>query len=73
MSTNSIEDNLITRFILGFAVILAMTVGGGAVGGALSALQVPYGAWVGVAFGALVVFAGFVGLYRRYDATGTTE
>lgn len=68
MATNPIEENFITRFILGFAVIMAMMIGGGAGGYGLRTLDFPYGGVVGVTIGALVVFIGFVGLYRRYDA-----
>ena len=66
---NPVENNFVTRFILGFAVIFAMMIGGGAVGWAFSSIGIPYGDWLGVAIGAVVVFAVFAVLYRRYDAS----
>ena len=68
MGQNPIENNLVTRFLLGFAVVVAMILGGELVGGALLRLDVPYGDWIGVAIGAAVVFLVFTALYRRYDA-----
>lgn len=68
MATNPVEENFITRFILGIGVIVAMMMGGSAGGYVLRTLDLPYGGVVGVTLGALFVFIGFVGLYRRYDA-----
>jgi hypothetical protein len=68
MSTNPVDANFVTRFLLGFAVIAAMTVGGRAVGSAFVSVGIPYGEWLGVAVGAMLVFAVFAVLYRRYDA-----
>jgi hypothetical protein len=68
MATNPVEENFITRFILGIGVIVAMMVGGGAGGHVLRNLDLPYGGAVGVTLGALFVFIVFIGLYRRYDA-----
>jgi hypothetical protein len=73
MSTNPVEANVVTRFILGFAVIAAMMLGGGAGGAALGRLDLPYGGVVGTALGAILVFIGFIVLYRRYDAGFTGE
>lgn len=70
---NPVEDNFVTRFILGFAVIFAMMIGGGAVAEAFSSIGIPFGDWVGVVIGAVVVFAAFVVLYRRYDAAFSPE
>lgn len=67
MSTNPVEANVVTRYILGFAVITAMMFGGGVGGSLLNDTSAPYGGVVGTALGALVVFLGFVVLYRRYD------
>lgn len=69
MSLNPVEENFVTRFILGFAVIVAMFAGGGAVGSTLQSSEVPYGGVLGTALGAIVVFLVFVVLYRRYDAS----
>jgi hypothetical protein len=71
MSLNPVEENVVTRFILGFAVIMAMFAGGGAVGSTLQDSGVPYGGVLGTALGAIVVFLAFVVLYRRYDASFT--
>lgn len=69
MVNNPVENNFITRLILGFAVIVAMMIGGGAVGGLLMNAGIPYGDWIGVAVGAIVVLGVFVVLYQRYDAS----
>jgi hypothetical protein len=68
MDTNPVEENPVTRFVLGFAVAVAMMLGGGAVGGAFRYTEIPYGGTIGVAIGAILVFVGFVLLYGRYDA-----
>lgn len=73
MTTNPVEENVVTRFILGLAVIFAMMLGGGAVGSALGATPFPYGGVLGVGTGAVLVFVGFAVLYRRYDASVQTE
>ncbi|WP_254544021.1 hypothetical protein [Halomarina pelagica] len=73
MGNNPVEDNFVTRFLLGLAVIFAMMIGGGAIGGAFLSLGVPYGDWLGVAVGSVLVFVAFVVLYRRYDASYDTE
>lgn len=67
--TNPVEANVVTRFILGLGVILAMMVGGGATGQVVGETGIPYGEGAGVAVGALVVFLAFVVVYRRYDAS----
>jgi hypothetical protein len=73
MGQNPIENNLVTRFLLGFAVVVAMILGGELVGVALLRLDVPYGDWIGVAIGAVAVFVAFTVLYRRYDAAYDAE
>jgi hypothetical protein len=71
--TNPVEENVVTRLLLGFAVIFAMMLGGGAVGSALDTTPLPYGGVLGVGTGALLVFVGFAVLYRRYDASVRAE
>lgn len=73
MATNPVERNFVTRYILGFAVIVAMMIGGGAVGSLLGSTSIPYGDFVGVASGAVIVFVGFVIVYRQYDRSYTEE
>lgn len=73
MGTNPVEENFVTRYILGFAVIVAMMLGGGAVGGAFQAVEIPYGGGIGVALGAILVLVGFIVLYGRYDAAYDDE
>lgn len=68
MVTNPVEENVVTRFLLGFAVIVAMMMGAGAGGYVLRTLDFPYAEVMGVVIGAMFVFIGFVVLYRRYDA-----
>lgn len=50
-----------------------MRLGGGAVGRILTAVSVPYGEWLGVALGGVLVFVGFSVPYRRSAATFDTE
>lgn len=69
MATNPVERNPVTRYLLGFAVIAGLFLGGGAGGWALSSLSVPYGAWIGTALGAVLAFALFSVAYTRYDAS----
>lgn len=66
---NPVEANFVSRFLLGLAVISAMFVGGGAAGRVFQSTGIQYGGVVGVATGAMLVFAGFTLLYRRYDAS----
>jgi len=67
MATNPVEENFVTRYILGLGVILAMMIGGRAVGSVVGSTELPYGGVLGVVLGALLVFLGFTVLYRRYD------
>ena len=69
MPSNPVEGNFVTRLLLGLATIMAMFVGGSAVGELLQDTPLPYGGWVGVALGAVLVFVGFTVLYRRYDSS----
>ena len=73
MARNPIEDNFVTKYVLGFAELFTMMIGGGAVGRTFLSIGIPYGNWLGVAVGASLVFAVFTVLYRRYDASYTTE
>lgn len=66
MPTNPVEDNPVTAFILGLAVIAAMFLAGGAVGWLGGQVGVPYGDVAGVAVGALATFVVFALLYSRY-------
>ena len=68
MASNPVEANFVTRFLLGTAVLLAMVLGGGAVGQLFLNRGVPYGDWLGTGLGMIVVFAVFAVLYQRYDA-----
>lgn len=69
MASNPVEENFVTRFLLGMAVLLAMVLGGGAVGQFFQNAGVPYGDWLGAGLGMIAVFAAFTVLYRRYDAS----
>lgn len=73
MDRNPVEDNVVTRFILGFAVIFAMMIGGQAIGTAFISYDIPSGDWLGVGTSAVLVFVIFIVLYRRYDAAYSTE
>jgi hypothetical protein len=73
MTTNPVEANPVTRWLLGMAVILAMMVGGGAVGWLARDVAVPYADLLGTLAGAVVVFSLFVVLYRRYHAGASDE
>jgi len=65
--TEPVEDNFVTRFRLGAAVIFAMSMGGAAAAELFRRVDVPYGVWLGTLAGAIAVFVAFVVLYRRYD------
>ncbi|KYH26728.1 hypothetical protein HAPAU_18320 [Halalkalicoccus paucihalophilus] len=73
MPRNPVERNVVTRFILGFAVLTLMYVVGGAVGGPLVSMAGPVAGFIGVFVGALVAFALFAHWYARYDASFGTE
>jgi len=62
-----VERNPITRFLFGLVVIAAMMVGGRIVGEGFLALGVPYGDWIGVGVGAVVVFVVVAVLYSRSE------
>lgn len=69
MSPNPVENNVVTRFLLGLAVILGLFLGGGAGGALLGRFSFPYSTGIGVLLGSLVVFVAFAAWYTRYDAT----
>lgn len=68
MARNPVENNPVTRFLVGLAVVAGMFVGGAAGGGLFAALSVPYAALVGVLLGSGAVFGAFAVAYSRYDA-----
>ncbi|MFC6904231.1 hypothetical protein [Halalkalicoccus tibetensis] len=65
MPSNPVERNFLTRFILGFAVIGLMSIGGGAVARPLVSMVGPIAGFIG----ALIVFVLFARWYTRYDAS----
>ncbi|MHB9287697.1 hypothetical protein ACKVMT_11755 [Halobacteriales archaeon Cl-PHB] len=67
MVSTPVENNFVTRFLLGLAVIVAMFVGAEAVGRLFTRLDVPYGTNLGVLVGALLVFLAFAAWYTRYS------
>ena len=71
MSTNPVEDNFVTRFILGFAVLVAISLGAGLGGLLFEAVGVPWG--IGYLLGGLGVFLGFSAWYTRYHRRVTGE
>ncbi|WEL17125.1 MULTISPECIES: hypothetical protein [unclassified Halorhabdus] len=66
MEQNPVEDNFITRIILGFVVLYAMLIVGSSVGNMFSTDN-GYVALIGFVIGALFVFVIFAALYSRYD------
>jgi opacity protein-like surface antigen len=68
MATNPVERSLLARFLVGVAVVAAMTLVGGGLGTLLLSARVPYGDWIGVGVGAVATFAAFSAAYVRYDA-----
>ncbi|WP_122087945.1 hypothetical protein [Halalkalicoccus subterraneus] len=69
MVHNPIERNAVTRFILGFAIITLMSIGGEVVAGPLVSIAGPVAGFVGMFLGALAVFVAFAHWYVRYDAS----
>jgi uncharacterized membrane protein YccC len=67
MDQNPVEDNPVTRFVFGLAVILAMFVGAGVGGALFGRVDAPFATAAGVLLGAVVVFVTVAVLYRRYD------
>lgn len=73
MSSNPVERNFVTRYVLGFAIMGAMMLGGGAGGWTLATLGVPGGTWLGTLLGALVVLVAIGVWYNRYDESFADE
>jgi hypothetical protein len=67
MDRPTIEQNPLTRFVFGLLVIAAMMLGGRVVGEGFLALGVPYGDWIGVGVGAILVFVVVAVLYSRSE------
>lgn len=63
---NPVEANIVTRFLLGLAVILAMFFGGLVGGWVFARTPVPFATVLGVFLGALAVFLLFAIRYARY-------
>jgi hypothetical protein len=60
--------SVLTRYLLGLAVVVAMLLGGGAVGCAALAVALAYDGVLDAVVEGVLVFAGFTFLYDRYDA-----
>jgi len=75
MATNPVEENPVTRWLLGMAVIFGMMLGGAAGAQVFATVPVPYASVLGVLIGALLVLVGFSVWYTRYHraATGGSE
>nr|WP_231588008.1 hypothetical protein [Halostagnicola sp. A56] len=63
-----IERNFILSFSPGLSVIMAMTFSGEWIAIILLEFGVPYGAWIGVGIGVIVVFTVFAAVYTRLDS-----
>lgn len=68
MKQNPVEDNFVTRLILGVAVIYAMMIAAVSVATAFRNVGIPRAELIGTALGAMLVFVIFALLYRCYDA-----
>ncbi|ELY40452.1 hypothetical protein C496_11403 [Natronorubrum tibetense GA33] len=73
MEQNIIERNFIVRFFVGLGVILMMAYVGEQLGLLLLAYGFPYGGWVGVAIGMIVVFIAFAAVYTLYCSIVESE
>lgn len=73
MARYPVENNFITRFLLGFGVLAAMIFGGSVVAWILVSLEIPYGGGIGMILGAFVVFLLFSLWYSSYDAGFDSE
>lgn len=73
MSSNPVERNFVTRFILGLAIVCLMIIGGSAVAYLLRSFSVPYGGAIGVTVGAIVVFCLFSWWCTHYDTSFDTN
>ena len=72
MASNPIEENPVTRWLLGMAVIVGMMLGGAAGAQAFSTFAFPYANVLGVLVGALLVLVGFSVWYTRYHRSATS-
>lgn len=66
MEQNIIERNFVVRFFVGLGVILTMAYVGEQLGLLLLGYGYPYGGWIGVAIGMVVVFIAFSAMYTLY-------
>lgn len=73
MARSPVERNVVTRFLLGLAVIAGMMIGATAGGRLFATLAVPFASVAGVLVGALAVFVAFAVWYTRYDASFDAE
>lgn len=71
MAKNPIENNPVSRFILGFAVIFGMFVGGGIGARVFASISMPFAELIGVVIGALAAFAMFSWFYFKYDKSAS--
>ncbi|ACV12121.1 hypothetical protein Huta_1953 [Halorhabdus utahensis DSM 12940] len=72
MSKTPVEENFVTRIILGLVVIYAMMIVGGAVGGSMSSVN-RYAVWLGFVVGAIFVFGIFTVAYYQYSQSYDSE
>jgi len=73
MEQNIIERNFIVRFFVGLGVILMMAYMGEQLGLLLLGYGFSYGGWIGVAIGAIVVFAAFAAVYTLCCSIAESE
>ncbi|WP_181687280.1 hypothetical protein [Halorhabdus salina] len=66
MGKTPVEENFITRIVLGLVVIFAMIIMGGAVGDIMSSIN-EYAVWLGFTIGAIFVFVIFTAVYYNYS------
>jgi hypothetical protein len=73
MASNPVEQNVVTRLILGFAVVGLMAAGGAVVARPFASLAGPAAGFIGMFVGAFVVFVLVAWWYTRYDALFDTD
>ncbi|SER11876.1 hypothetical protein SAMN04489841_2996 [Natrinema salaciae] len=66
MYSYPVEENPVTRFILGLAVIIGMSHGAQAAMIVFTSIGVPYANWMGAIVGSLAVFVTFAAIYTYY-------
>lgn len=69
MNSSPVERNFVTRFLLGFAVLTLMYIGGSVLARPLASVGGSAAGFVGMFLGALLVFVPFAHWYARYDAS----